>query len=121
MNAQELSDKIWNQVQKQMQFRGIVTPEAGVNFREWLQSLLDSALGEAHSEGRIEGESAGWRRGSADGFKEAIKTCEERANKWRHENVEEAKTDYRRKVTWDKSHEADDCAEALRAKAKEVG
>lgn len=47
MNAQELSDKIWNQVQKQMQFRGIVTPEAGVNFREWLQSLLDSALGEA--------------------------------------------------------------------------
>ena len=51
----------------------------------------------------------------------AAKVCDRRACEWRRKNVDEAKTDYMKRKTWEKGHEAEDCAEAIRALAGQGG
>lgn len=40
MTPREMAEKIWPRIHKQMQFRGIVTPEAGFHLQAWIESLL---------------------------------------------------------------------------------
>ena len=42
--------------------------------------------------------------------------CDERVTMWCHENVEVAKTDYRKRRTYDYSTEARECWKAIRAR-----
>lgn len=62
----------------------------------------------------LNGLSEAVKIGEARERERCLRILRDRAAEWRRKNVDESPTNYKKKMTWVKGHEADACADAIR-------